>query len=69
MEGMIAKDILNVHHSTACESEEDMPEPSKWTKSLVVKLLDVTHGQWLYRNVHVHDAISGTLEGRAAGGD
>ena len=27
----------------------------------MVKLLEVTHGQWLYRNVHVHDAISGAL--------
>ena len=26
-----------------------------------MKLLEVTHGQWLYRNVHVHDAISGDI--------
>ena len=25
----------------------------------MVKLLEVTHGQWLYRNVHIHDIISG----------
>ena len=24
-----------------------------------MKLLEITHGQWLYRNVQVHDAISG----------
>ena len=24
-------------------------------------LLEVTHGQWLYRNIQVHDMISGTL--------
>ena len=24
-------------------------------------LLEVTHGQWLYRNVQVHDRIAGTL--------
>ena len=23
------------------------------------QLLEVTHGQWLYRNVHAHDAASG----------
>ena len=29
---------------------------------LVTKLLlEVTHGQWLYRNIQVHDKISGTL--------
>ena len=61
MEGMISKEILNVHYSTSWDSEEDMPEPSAWAKGLVIKLLETTHGQWLYRNVHVHDVISGSL--------
>eukprot|EP00956_Cyclotella_meneghiniana_P010988 scaffold15408_cov41-Cyclotella_meneghiniana.AAC.6 len=30
-----------------------------WCAGLVLKLLEVTHGQWLYRNVHVHDRVSG----------
>jgi hypothetical protein len=46
---------------TTVESEEDMPAPTQWAKGLVIKLLETTHGQWLYRNVHVHDAISGAL--------
>ena len=25
-----------------------------------MKLLEVTHGQWLYRNVQVHDVVSGS---------
>jgi hypothetical protein len=61
MEGMISKEILNVHYLTTFESEEDMPAPTQWAKGLVVKLLETTHGQWLYRNVHVHDVISGAL--------
>jgi hypothetical protein len=61
MEGIVWKEIFNVHYSTLHDSEEDMPEPSLWTKGLVIKLLEVTHGQWLYRNVHVHDCISGAL--------
>ncbi len=32
----------------------------KWAFGLVIKLLECTHGQWLYRNVVVHDAMSGT---------
>ena len=28
---------------------------------LVTRLLEVTHGQWLYRNVQIHDRITGTL--------
>jgi hypothetical protein len=61
MEGMISKEILNLHYSTTCDSEEDMPTPSAWAKGLVIKLLEATHGQWLYRNVHVHDCVSGSL--------
>ena len=30
-----------------------------WAQGLVVKLLEITHGQWLYRNVQVHNATSG----------
>ena len=32
----------------------------EWAKGLITKLLECTHRQWLYRNVHVHDNISGT---------
>jgi hypothetical protein len=28
---------------------------------LITKLLEVTHGQWLYCNVQVHDKVAGTL--------
>ena len=30
-----------------------------WAKGLAMKLLEITHGQWLYRNIQVHDAVSG----------
>ena len=30
-----------------------------WTQGLVTKLLKATHGQWLYRNIHVHEATAG----------
>ncbi len=31
----------------------------KWVIGLVTHLLEVTHGQWLYQNVMVHDAVTG----------
>lgn len=34
---------------------------SAWMKGLIMKLLDVAHGQWLYRNMQVHDQVSGVL--------
>ena len=32
-----------------------------WGRKLVTRLLEVTHGQWLHRNVQVHYSITGTL--------
>ena len=29
-----------------------------WAKGLDIKLLEATHGQWLYRNMLVHDTVS-----------
>ena len=59
MEGMISKEITGIqklylalrsyHISIEC-----------WTTGLITKLLEVTHGQWLYRNVHAQDSISVT---------
>ena len=33
----------------------------KWGTGLVTRLLEITHGQWIYRNFVVHDHVSGTL--------
>ena len=33
---------------------------SRWTTGLILKLLETTHGQWLYHNVQVQDAVAGT---------
>ena len=32
-----------------------------WVKDLVIRLLEITHGQGLYRNVVVHDRTAGDL--------
>jgi hypothetical protein len=32
-----------------------------WAQGLIVKLLETTHGQFLYRCVQVHDKVAGTL--------
>ena len=59
MEGMISKEMLVIQerHLTLIGSTWNI---SAWEKGLVVKLLETTHSQWLYRNVHLHDAITGT---------
>ena len=30
-----------------------------WAKGLAINLLEATHGKWLYRNMLVHDTVSG----------
>jgi hypothetical protein len=59
-EGMICKEIgwiqrMHVGLQASRLSAE------KWGVGLVTKLLEVTHGQWLYCNIQVCDNISGTL--------
>jgi len=58
MEGMISREIIPIQEDYieigACKLSIN-----KWAQGLIVKLLEVTHGQWLYQNIHVHDATSG----------
>ena len=58
MEGMVSSEILGIQSDFvdfgSCSISLDV-----WAKGLVMKLLEITHGQWLYRNVQVHDAVSG----------
>ena len=58
MEGMMLAEFLAIQSHFVdfgrCSLSVDI-----WAKGLVMKLLEITHGQWLYRNVQVHDAVSG----------
>ena len=57
MEGMVSAEILEIQSDFVdfgrCTLLLDI-----WAKGLVMKLLEITHGQWLYRNVQVRDAAS-----------
>ena len=58
MEGMISTEVVKMQSETEDAGKCKLTVKG-WSTGLVVKLLEVTHGQWLYRNVHVHDIISG----------
>ena len=58
MEGMISKEMLPIQREYIARGGSRMTIVT-WTHGLVVKLMEVTHGQWLYRNVHVHDFMTG----------
>ena len=58
MEGMISRKVLAIQRDCA-EAGGCNLTLENWAKGLVIKLLEVTHGQWLYRNVVVHDIVGG----------
>jgi hypothetical protein len=60
MEGMVSKEILSIQGRTQEEGKKRL-SIQNWCAGLVTKLLEVTHGQWLYRNMHVHDALTGDI--------
>ena len=58
-EGMISKDITCTQKSYLVLTSYHI-SIERWTTGLITKLLEVTHAQWLYRNLHVNDLIPGT---------
>ena len=61
MEGMVSRSMRRIQ---SCYSELEGWEvvtPETWTRGLIIKLLEATHGQWLYRCVQIHDNVAGTL--------
>ncbi len=60
MEGMICKEIGWIQKAYA-GLHGSRVSAKRWGVGLVTKLLEVTHGQWLYQNVQVHDRTSGSL--------
>jgi hypothetical protein len=59
MEGMICRSMrkiqYNLHHQ-----EGTRMNSTCWAQGLIQKLLKATHGQWIYRNIQIHDAVAGT---------
>jgi hypothetical protein len=60
MEGMISRELVELQKYAVTGTGSRMSVET-WAKELVIKLLEVTHGQWLYRNVVVHDRTAGDL--------
>ena len=60
MEGMISKELIKLQ-TTYYEIHGGKFAPASWARQLVIQLLEITHGQWLYRNVQVHDNVSGVV--------
>ena len=63
MEGMISKKLVCITEDYHALTGVGLPA-MLWASQLVVWLLEVTHGQWIYWNIQVHDEQQGTLRTR-----
>jgi hypothetical protein len=59
MEGMISKEMRGIQYGFYHSQGMHMSS-TRWAKGLILKLLETTHGQWIYRNVQSHDSVAGT---------
>ena len=60
LEGMISTEITSIQRQYIAVNGSRM-SLDKWCTGLITRLLEITHGQWLYRNYIVHDPVSGTI--------
>ena len=58
MEGMISSEAL-VIQAECVDLGGCLLSLDNWAKGLAIKLLEATHEQWIYRNMLVHDTVSG----------
>ncbi len=59
MEGMICTRMRHIQGEYS-RSEGTATSLERWTKGVVLRLLEATHGQWIYQNVQIHDEVAGT---------
>ena len=61
MEGMISKKTLVINHEYLYlrGSNGTPTTPTSWDKGLIFCMIEITHDQWLYLNVHMHDTVTG----------
>jgi hypothetical protein len=60
MEGMISRTLLELHHYDLLLPHSRLTTQA-WAQSLTQKLIEATHGVWIYRNLTIHDRLSGLV--------
>ena len=60
MEGMISQRIREIQTAFTVKNRSRIT-PDQWALGVVIKLLEATHGQWLYWCIQVHDRVQGTI--------
>jgi hypothetical protein len=57
---MVSSKLLPIQ-SAVSHSSRSSPSAERWITGLIMQLLQVTHTQWIYQCVLVHDRMTGTL--------
>jgi hypothetical protein len=60
MEGCISTHFYFIQHYHLALSRS-LLNSSDWTKSLITKILHITHSKWIYQNFALHDRLHGYL--------
>ena len=60
MEGMVSKMLLHLDRQDILLPNNFM-SVGQWMSGLITKLLEATHGIWIYRNITIHDSVSGMV--------
>jgi hypothetical protein len=58
--GMVSSKLLPIQSAHSLTSSSS-PNATRWISSLITQLLQVTHTQWIYQCILVHDRTTGTL--------
>jgi hypothetical protein len=59
MEGMIWRSMRKIQYDFHYWEITKM-NLTQWAQGQILKLLKATHGQWIYCNIQIHDAVTGT---------
>jgi hypothetical protein len=60
LEGIISKEIVDLQQQFYAVHGSQM-SLDKWSTGLITRLLEITHGQWLYQNFLVHNPVTGAI--------
>jgi hypothetical protein len=60
MEGMVTKEMRSIQETFEIV-QGATTSSTNWMTSVIIKLLETVHGQWLYRCIQIHNRTWGTL--------
>jgi hypothetical protein len=58
MEEMISKSMRAIPYNFHYQEGTSM-KSERWAQGLILKLMEATHGQWIYCNIQIHDTVAG----------